>query len=112
MVFIGFQEAFASLANAPQDGSDAPALALAFHRAVVDAGCVMVEHGRAVTGCQRVVLSGGVLMNRLIAEGLVAGLQERGFDVFLPCLIPMNDGGISFGQIYAVGGRPCASQSR
>lgn len=45
-----------------------------------------------------VVLGGGCLMNRTLAEGLAEALRARGLVPWLPRAVPANDGGISFGQ--------------
>jgi hydrogenase maturation protein HypF len=45
-----------------------------------------------------VALSGGVLQNMFLLSRLVAGLRREGFLVHLPERVPMNDGGIAFGQ--------------
>jgi hydrogenase maturation protein HypF len=43
--------------------------------------------------------SGGVFQNRILAERALALLREDGFDVFWSSRIPVNDAGISCGQI-------------
>ena len=52
-----------------------------------------------------VCLSGGVFQNRVLTEAATGLLEEQGFDVYLPELIPVNDAGISFGQIIEYGFR-------
>ncbi|HYF88789.1 carbamoyltransferase HypF [Azospirillum sp.] len=50
---------------------------------------------------RRVVLSGGCLMNAVLAEELVAGFRTSGVEALLPRLAPANDGGLSLGQAWA-----------
>lgn len=50
-----------------------------------------------------VCFSGGVFQNRVLTEHAMALLSEHGFKVHLPELIPVNDAGISFGQIMEYG---------
>ncbi|WP_423314887.1 carbamoyltransferase HypF [Azospirillum sp. 11R-A] len=52
-------------------------------------------------GMGRVVLSGGCLMNALLAEELMAGFRSAGVEALLPRLAPANDGGLSLGQAWA-----------
>ena len=52
-------------------------------------------------------LTGGVFQNRLLAERVLALLDERGIPARLPAVVPANDGGLAFGQLVeaAHGGR-------
>jgi hydrogenase maturation protein HypF len=47
---------------------------------------------------REVVLGGGCLMNRILAEGLAQALRARSLRPRLPRLVPANDGGLSLGQ--------------
>lgn len=47
-----------------------------------------------------VVLGGGCVMNRVLAEALVTGFGEAGISVLLPRAAPANDGGLSLGQAW------------
>ncbi len=49
-------------------------------------------------GLDRVVLSGGCLANRRLAEGLRARLSAAGIETSLPQAVPAGDGGLSLGQ--------------
>lgn len=50
-------------------------------------------------------LTGGVFQNRLLTEHVTASLKENGFEVLLHERIPMNDGGLSFGQVIEFSAR-------
>lgn len=52
-----------------------------------------------------VSFSGGVFQNRVLTESAIALLSNNGFKVSAPELIPVNDAGISFGQIIEHGYR-------
>jgi hydrogenase maturation protein HypF len=42
---------------------------------------------------------GGVFQNRLLTERAFALLQQHGFRCFFPEQVPVNDGGLCYGQI-------------
>src|SRR5271166_841907 len=52
----------------------------------------------AATGATQVVLGGGCLANRVLAEGLHAALARIGITACLARKLPAGDGGLSFGQ--------------
>jgi hydrogenase maturation protein HypF len=69
-----------------------------FHRTVgqvIVEGC---EKVRRSDGLSRACLSGGTFQNLLLLKHAVAGLRQRGFEVFLHQRVPPNDGGLSLGQ--------------
>ena len=52
----------------------------------------------AQEGVDTLALSGGVMQNRTLFEGLVGSLRQAGLNVLTHRLVPANDGGISLGQ--------------
>jgi len=50
-------------------------------------------------GLSRVVLSGGCFQNKLLLEGMRQELQARGLQVYTHSAVPMNDAGVSLGQL-------------
>jgi hydrogenase maturation protein HypF len=73
--------------------------AACFHFSLAQA---MLEQARQLheqTGIQSVGLTGGVFQNRVLAEAAIARLEAAGFAVHLPRRIPVNDAGLSFGQV-------------
>ncbi|MCD4818602.1 MAG: carbamoyltransferase HypF [Candidatus Cloacimonetes bacterium] len=74
-------------------------IALRFHRTIIDFTLNSVIKASKSTGIKKVVLSGGVMQNRVILSGLYEILQRNNFTVFFPSKIPPNDSSISFGQV-------------
>jgi len=72
-----------------------------FHNTLVEAFCEAVDRARDRTGLDTVALSGGVLQNRLIHDGLTTQLTARGLRVLVHHQVPPNDGGLSLGQAWA-----------
>lgn len=70
----------------------------AFHTSVAEMiGRVAAGIARQ-TGVRRVVLTGGVFQNALLAQMAARGLLAQGLDVLEHRLVPCNDGGLSLGQ--------------
>ncbi len=44
-------------------------------------------------------LAGGVFQNRVLTEQVLSLLEQAGFEVLIPKLLPLNDAAISFGQL-------------
>ncbi|MDQ1315538.1 MAG: hydrogenase maturation protein HypF, partial [Pseudomonadota bacterium] len=73
--------------------------AASFHFSLAQALVEQAQQLRSQTGIQSVGLTGGVFQNRLLAEAAIDRLQTAGFAVHLPQRIPVNDAGLSFGQV-------------
>ena len=74
-------------------------IAARFHLGVATLVADLADLERAATGLDVVALSGGVFQNALLLGTSVHLLQERGFTVLRPRLLPPHDGGIALGQI-------------
>ncbi len=73
-------------------------LAAAFHETIAEVSRELVAAAAAETGLRTVCLSGGVFQNRRLASTLLRRLGRDGFEVFINRRVPVNDGGISYGQ--------------
>jgi hydrogenase maturation protein HypF len=86
----------------------------AFHAGLIAALVEWIGEAARSGGFERVALGGGCLANRVMTEGLCAGLRAEHLNVALPRAVPANDGGLSFGQAaFALntltqGGEQCA----
>jgi hydrogenase maturation protein HypF len=81
-----------------QRGVAAGIVSARFHVAVADMIVAQCTRLRAEHGLHRVVLSGGVFQNRLLTTQAFRRLRHAGFQASTNNRIPVNDGGISFGQ--------------
>jgi hydrogenase maturation protein HypF len=80
-------------------------LAARFQQTVLAVSRELCQHVRNETGIGTVCLSGGVFQNHWLASSLLAQLVGDGFDVFINRQVPVNDGGISYGQAAVAAAR-------
>ena len=89
-------------------GRPAAELAAAFQATIVTVTREMLADAHARTGVSTVCLSGGVFQNRRLASMLLRELAGDAFEVFVNRQVPVNDGGVSYGQA-AIGAARLAS---
>jgi hydrogenase maturation protein HypF len=78
-------------------------IALYFHNRIIsDTFNIVIQIGR-MRNINTVCLSGGVFQNRIILDGICSELTHAGFKVFFNRTVPINDGGVSFGQAVIAG---------
>ncbi|ERI90154.1 carbamoyltransferase HypF [Clostridiales bacterium oral taxon 876 str. F0540] len=70
-----------------------------FHNTIVEIIVKVCSLISNKTGLKEVALSGGVFQNSYLLENTLEALKNNGFSVHTNKTIPVNDGGISFGQI-------------
>ncbi len=75
-----------------------------FHSTIINFTLEAVKKAHRKTGLKKVVLSGGVMQNKVLLEGISKVLTKNNFTVFVPSILPPNDGSISVGQVV-VGNR-------
>lgn len=79
----------------------ASVIAARFHKGLAKAIAAMVTkvvRDGETRLTNRVVLSGGVMQNRWLAEELLGRLEAENFEIILQARVPANDGGLSLGQ--------------
>jgi hydrogenase maturation protein HypF len=83
--------------------------AACFHASLANTLLLQARRARERHAIEHIGLSGGVFQNRVLSEQAMALLEGDDFEVTLPETIPVNDAGLSFGQVieYAA-----AQQSR
>lgn len=86
-----------------RSGALAGECALEFHEALARASAELTERIAGEAGERRIVLGGGVFVNRLFSKRLSAYLRERGFSVYRNEQVPGNDGGLALGQAWLAG---------
>jgi hydrogenase maturation protein HypF len=75
-------------------------LARAFHETLAARLVARAAGLAAARGLRTVVLSGGCLQNRLLADALVCGLAARGLLPLVHRILPPNDGCLAAGQAW------------
>jgi hydrogenase maturation protein HypF len=73
-------------------------IARRFHRTIARATVEALAELAAAHATEVVVLSGGVFQSRLLLESVSTELSATGLRVLVPERLPVNDGGISYGQ--------------
>jgi hydrogenase maturation protein HypF len=93
------EQLFDTLLQAVLERTDIAHLAAGFHSALAEALAVACSRVREGGGPSLAVLCGGVFQNRILTRLTAQALKAAGFEVVLPGLVPVNDGGIALGQI-------------
>ncbi len=70
-----------------------------FHRTIISFTLEAVKKAHKKTGMKKVVLSGGVMQNKVLLEWISKVLTKNNFTVFSSSVLPSNDGAISVGQV-------------
>ncbi|MDT8406125.1 MAG: carbamoyltransferase HypF [Methylococcales bacterium] len=73
--------------------------ALGLHLSLAQAICNVVQTMAKQQTVGQIGLTGGVFQNRLLSQQTQKLLEAAGFKVYLPKRLPMNDGGLSYGQL-------------
>ncbi len=95
----------AAIAADVRRGLAAAVVATRFHGAIAHATVQACAFAASDHATDLVVLSGGVFANRRLLEGVLAGLRAAGLRALVPRRLPVNDGGISYGQAAVAAAR-------
>ena len=91
----------AMLANLLEDleaGVDVHVLARRFHEGFAASVADVAAGVAHAAGLTKAALGGGVFSNRIVCELVKRSLEAARLKVYLPTSLPLNDGGISYGQ--------------
>jgi hydrogenase maturation protein HypF len=115
-IVIDPREMIRSVARDADAGRSLAETSACTHLGLVRAARMATQIASMRTGVRTVALSGGVFQNVLMVERLSAALARDGFRVLVPRRLPLNDGGLAYGQAVAAVWRrrfdvPCNSRS-
>ncbi|GCE22557.1 carbamoyltransferase HypF [Dictyobacter kobayashii] len=74
-------------------------IARRFHSTIIQLLVDACKEVRKRDSIHKVVLGGGVFQNQLLLEELVTVLDQNAFEIYLNKKVPVNDGGLSLGQL-------------
>lgn len=98
---IGVKEIIYGVLCDIEDRVNKAVISSKFHNTISKLTCDLVFKLTKIYNISKVVLSGGVFENEHLLKAVYDELSQSGLKVFFNCKIPINDGGISFGQIAA-----------
>ncbi|WDC83825.1 hypothetical protein PL321_15250 [Caloramator sp. mosi_1] len=96
--------------NDLENGEDKAKICAKFMNTLICFASTVTEQIRQETGCNVVVLSGGVFQNMYLLNKMKTKLNKMGFSVYTHKRVSTNDEGISLGQTAVVangGGIKC-----
>ncbi len=82
-----------------QKGVKPQVISQKFHKTIIDFTLASVQGASKISGLNKVVLSGGVMQNRILLNGLIEVLTRNNFTVYSPRNLSPNDSSISVGQV-------------
>lgn len=85
--------------NDMKNGINVSVISAKFHNTFVRMWIDIIKQYSEKENIKVIVLSGGVMQNKIIASNLMAALREEKLTPLLPASVPCNDGGISIGQV-------------
>ena len=86
-------------------GASAAEISARFHRTLIDLFVTCAQEAAERTGIRTIVLGGGVFQNEILLSQTARLLDEAGFAVHRPVLLPPGDGAVALGQAAVVRAR-------
>ncbi|MEA1986863.1 MAG: carbamoyltransferase HypF, partial [Candidatus Marinimicrobia bacterium] len=96
---INIQQMLKEIVNDIHNGISKNKIAESFHNTIIQFTLEAVLIARKKSGIKKIVLSGGVMQNKILVENLTKVLKKNKFEFYIPYQTPTNDGAISVGQI-------------
>jgi hydrogenase maturation protein HypF len=95
LVLLDWRPMIKQILNDKIQGIPAAEIAMAFHETLAQGIVALAK----IAGEEKVLLTGGVMQNKLLVEKAVEYLKAGGFKPYIQRDIPPNDGGIAVGQL-------------
>ena len=102
---IGYKEIIENVLRNIDEGISVKIISARFHNTVCNITVDMAMRIREMWKVNTVVLSGGCFENTYLLSGVLERLRKEGFDAYYNQQIPINDSGISIGQLTIGGHR-------
>ena len=84
-----------------ENGMPISVISAKFHNTICNTTVRLAVQLRELYKINTIVLSGGVFENTYLLKNILEGLKEYSFKVYNNKQVPLNDGGLSFGQAAA-----------
>lgn len=98
-IVLKYDKVLRGIIDDVKSGVCIPVISAKFHNTIIIATVECVIKIRERTSLNKVVLSGGVFENIYLLQNIYLRLREEGFNVYFNKIVPINDGGISYGQL-------------
>ena len=87
-----------------QAGIKVSVISAKFHNTLTNMWINVIKKYSLAENIQVVLLTGGVMQNKIVVSNLLSGIKDEGLIPMLPSMVPCNDGGIAIGQVaYGAG---------
>ena len=82
-----------------KNGVDPKIISKRLHKTIIEFTLASIQSVALISNIKKVVLSGGVMQNRILLDGLTETLIKNNFTVYSPKNLSPNDSSISVGQV-------------